>query len=217
MTPEQFLQRCKALWHVGPLGSWERIARHGLRTAQQLIDGATLDDEMRARLTREPRAAGVPMRIGDETVVLRDQEPLTRRKDLGALLGEGVTVADWMDLLNRRVYLFTDRVAKDKLVTKYAAIDGCQEVLAISPMRLLEVARHRLELADQNTGAIKRTSAAYKDRHSFVPLSQFPDRVPKEVTIVDGLEVDEIRRVVHRVERVHADRSSEPLDLWQDQ
>ena len=55
MTPEQFLNRCKVVCHVGPAGVWDQIARSGFRTAEQLILEADLDDEERARLLSVPR------------------------------------------------------------------------------------------------------------------------------------------------------------------
>ena len=80
MTPEEFIGHCPVLWHVGPPGCWERITRHGFRTAQQLIDAAELDAEARRSLIDEPRRRHVELRVGDNIVVLRDLKvPRNRR------------------------------------------------------------------------------------------------------------------------------------------
>jgi hypothetical protein len=207
MTPEQFLSRCRGLWHVAPLGAWDRIDSHGLRTAQELIDGSNEPDDRRAELTDAPRREIVHLKVDEQEVALRDQEPLTRRRDLASLLGDDMTVPDWIRLLNRRVYLFVDQSAKARLVDKYVKLTGGQDVLVFSPRRLLDVAKDRIELADQNSGALARTASAYKLRDTFMPIARFPDKVPKEVTIVGGLSDEEVRHVVMRVDRVTTDGS----------
>lgn len=211
MTLEDFLRRCPTLWHVGPPGSWDRVCRHGLRTAQQLIDAADIDAETRRRLTDEPRRHSVELRIGDEAVVLRDQGPLLARKDITPLLAPGMTVADWVRLLNRRVYLFAERPGRDTLTKKYAARHGSQEVITVDPMRLLALAGERVELTDQNTGAIARVGHPYKLWDTFKPVDEFPNRRPKEITVIGGVTPAEIPQVVSRVDRVGADGAVEAL------
>jgi hypothetical protein len=202
VTPDQFLDRCKRICHVGPEGSWSRIATHGFRTAEQLIQKATLDDARRTELLTMPRAESVRLEVDGDEVVLRDQEPLFARKDLDAVLGDGLDIDSWVQLLNRRVYFYTDEVPMKKLLDKYVERDGAQEVIWLSPLRLLRAAGGRLELAAQNTGAVARRGGTQKTLDTFVPLARFPDRKPNEVTVVDGL--DEIEAVV-RVERFLAD------------
>lgn len=202
MTPEQLLSRCRGLWHVAPSGAWAQIQRHGLRTAQQLIEASDLPEPERSELASTPRPANVPLTVDGETVVLRDQQALTRRKDLDDLLGKDMTVADWIALLNRRSYLFADQAAKTRFVDKHVAASGAQEVLIFSPRRLVELHGSRLELADQAANALGRTATSYRFRDTFMPVARFPDRLPKEVTIPDGLSADEVAAVVMRAERV---------------
>ena len=212
MTREQFIRRCSILWHVGPPGSWARITREGLRTAQQLIDAADLDDETRRTLMEKPRRHQVELPIGDDVVVLRDQEPLFGRKDITPLLTSGMTVVDWLGLLDRRVYLFAGGRERDILTKKYAARHGSQEVITIDSDRLLEVAGSHVELADQNTGAIAHVSHPYKDWNTFQSIDRFPNKRPKEVTIVDGLSPAEVILVCTTVERVLADGSVQRIN-----
>lgn len=201
MTPEQFLTRCPSLWHVAPPGSWATIKEMGLLTAAQLIDAAELDEERRSELHEMPRRHPVPLRVSDADVVLRDQGPLFKA-DLESFLEPGVTVADWVKLLNRRVYLFTNKAAMQKVLAKYVESDGAQDVITISPRRLLETMRPKIELSAQNAGAIARRTDPYKGRDTFLSISRSRDRQPAEVTIVDGL--DDLSAVV-RVERHSAD------------
>jgi hypothetical protein len=188
MTPEQFLSRCKVICHVGPVGVWEHIASHGFRTAEQLILEADVDEEERLRLLSTPRREAVRLSVGGEDVILRDQGPLFARKDPGATLGSGPEVSDWIHLLNQRSYFFTDEPAMQKFLDKYVQLDGAQDVIWLSPLKLLDAAGLRLELTSQNTGALARRNGTQKTSEAFAPLWRFTDRKPAEATIVDGLD-----------------------------
>jgi hypothetical protein len=200
VTPEQFRERCPTIWHVAPAGAWDLIRVDGLRTAQQLIAAADLDRDTRQELLATPRRTAMTLTVGSGHVTLRDQEPLLRVKDLQSRLNDGLEVADWIRILNSRVYLFTDRAAQKKLLDRYVERDGAQDVLTISPLKLLTTAASRLELSGQNAGAIARKVGPYKGLDTFVSLARFPDKKPAEITVVDGLGVDELDVVV-RAER----------------
>lgn len=198
MQVDRFLHRCRlGLWHVGPPGSWDRMRRTGFRTAQQLIDASTADEEQRRMLTDAPRRHTVLLDVDGEQVRLRDQGPLFARKDLTPLLEPGMQVADWVRLLNDRVYLFSDRSSRQKILDKY----GTQDVITVDPRRLLDVVGDRVELADQNTGAVARRSDPYKRWDTFRPVSAFPDEKPKEITVRGGLTADELAHVVVSAQR----------------
>lgn len=207
MKPDEFLDRCKkGLWHVAPAGSWERIRRDGLRTAAQLIDAADLDDANRLRLHEEPREKPVTLSIAGEEVLLRDQAPLATRNDVESILGDGLTVADWVRTLNSRIFVFGDRAGVDKFLVK----NGPQDVLTISPLRLLEAAQWSIELSNQNTGAIQQKSGIQKDRSTFQSITMFRASRMAEVTVVDGLPD---ASVVVRAVRHHPDGTIEELPL----
>ena len=188
MTPEQFLNRCKVICHVGPVGVWEQIERHGFRTAEELILEADLSEEDRQRLLSTPRRESVRLNVRGEDVILRDQGPLLARKDLSSILDNGLDVSAWIHLLNQRVYFFTDQTSMQKLLDKYVQVDGAQDVIWLSPLKLLEAAGIRLELTNQNTGAIARRSGGQKTADTFAPLWRFTHRKPAEATILGGLD-----------------------------
>jgi hypothetical protein len=202
MTPEQFLNRCKVICHVGPMGVWEQVTKHGFRTAEQLILDADLTEEERQSLLSTPRRESVRLNVHGESVILRDQGALFARKDLKSILGDGPDVSDWIHLLNQRVYFFTDETSMRKLLEKYLQIDGGQDVIWLSPLKLVESAGLRLELTSQNTGAIARQSGSQKTADAFAPLWRFTDRKPTEATIFGGL--DDLSPVV-RAERCFED------------
>lgn len=207
MNQEQFLQRCKHLWHVAPGGAWEGIAARGLRTAEQLIGEAVLDDGDRARLLTEPRATDLTLTVDGSEVLLRDQAALANHADPASIMEDGLSVAEWVALLNRRVFLFSTPAPMKALLAKYAELHGAQDRISFSPMRLSQVAAGHLELTRSNIGALARTRGVQKRRDDFVPLSRVPgDATPKEVTIVEGL--DDLSAVT-RVERHYPDGTYE--------
>ena len=188
MTPEQFLNRCKIVCHIGPAGVWDQVSKTGFRTAEQLILDADLTDDERQHLLSTPRRESVRLRVRGEDVILRDQGLLFARKDLKSALDSGLDVSDWIHLLNQRVYFFTDETSMQKLLDKYIESDGAQDVIWLSPFKLIQLEGLRLELASQNTGAIARKTGPQKTTETFVPLFRFPDRKPAELTAPGGLE-----------------------------
>jgi hypothetical protein len=73
MTPDQFLDRCKFVSHVGPVGAWDQIAKHGFRTAEQLILASDVSEDERQRLLSTPRQESVHLRVDGDEVVLRER------------------------------------------------------------------------------------------------------------------------------------------------
>jgi hypothetical protein len=207
MTPDQFLDRCKFVCHVGPVGVWEQIAKHGFRTAEQLILGSDLSEEEQQQLLSTPRRESIRLRVDGDEVLLRDQGPLFARKDLASILGDGLDVSDWVRLLNRRVFFFTDQLSMQKLRDKYAELEGAQEVIWLSPLRVIRMEEVSLELTSQNSGAIARRSGTQKLADTFVPFSSFPNRRPKELTMVNGLtDITPVVRAERYFPDGHTDR-----------
>jgi hypothetical protein len=205
---EQFLNRCKVICHVGPAGAWEQIARQGLRTAEQLIMDADLGDDERQCLLSTPRKESVRLSVSGEEVILRDQGPLYARKDLKSASDTPLDMSDWIHLLNQRAYFFADEVPFKKFLDKYVERDGSQDVIWLSPLKLLAVEDIQLELTTKSIGAIPRRTGPQKATDTFVPLFRFPDKRPAEVTVLNGL--NDLSAVV-RAERHFQDGRRELL------
>jgi Family of unknown function (DUF7002) len=186
---DDFLLRCPTLWHIGAEGSWEGIKRHGFRTAEQLILAADLDEAARERLMTEPRPEPVTFTVDGTTVTLSGQQQLLKRADLGSLMDDGMTIADWIGVLNQRVYLFTDVVAMKKALARNLELSGAQELITFSPLKFIEACRPRVELSAQSSGAIARATSTKKRKDTFVSVGLFPgSKRPSEVTVVDGID-----------------------------
>ena len=170
MTPEEFLNRCKTICHVGPAGVWEQISRYGFRTAEQLILEADLTDEERHRLLSEPRREAIRLHVRGQEVTLRDQGPLFARKDLQSVKDIALDFSDWIHLLNQRVYFFTDQTSMQKLLDKYVQVDGAQDVIWLSPLKLLETEGVRLS---SRAESLARLPAGADPRSRRRPLYRF--------------------------------------------
>jgi hypothetical protein len=200
--------------HVAHPAALDRLRTQGLRTAEQLIDDSNVPDARKSALSTTIRWTPVELPIGDSNAMLRDQARLRSERALEARLGPGLTVADWVALLNQRVYLFTTTAERDRLLSKYVELDGGQLVLGLSTRRLLDVAGDRVELAAQNTGAIPRTKSRTKTREVFQRWRSFPSaKRPAEFTIVDGLSADELAATVLRVEVHRPAAAPERLEM----
>jgi hypothetical protein len=75
-------------------------------------------------------------------------------------------------------------------------------------LRVIRLEGLCLELTSQNSGAIVRRSGSQKVADTFVPFSSFPNRKPKELTMVDGL--NDLTPVV-RAERYFPDGHSDRI------
>jgi hypothetical protein len=149
---------------------------------------ADLDEIGREQLLSTPRRESVLLHVRGEEVILRDQGPLFARNDLKSILDTGLDVSHWIRTLNQRVYFFATEAPLQKLRDKYVEKDGAQDVIWLSPLKILDVEGIRLELSNQNTGAIARKSGPQKTADTFLPLFRFPNQRPAEVTVLDGFE-----------------------------
>lgn len=166
-----------ALFHVTAIDNVEGIRERGLRTATQLADeaGVALGGVHREML----HLAGA---------LVRDQRPIMSRTLVEHL--DGVTLDEWLQILNGRAFLFPTEDRAMALAKTYGEQSLPQAVLEFRTSDVLAGAGERLEVADRNTGAVPREKACpCRGRSTFVALAQAPDlRRIQEVTVVDGLQ-----------------------------
>ncbi|GAC1534349.1 MAG: hypothetical protein NVS3B1_28820 [Marmoricola sp.] len=173
----RFEQMRPWLFHVTAIENVDGIRRRGLRTASQLAAEAGVG---LAGVRREM------LHLAGATV--RDQRPIISKSLAGHL--DGVTLDDWLEILNSRVFLFPDQDRAKALSQTYAKLAQPQAVLVFRTTDVLAAAGDRLEVADRNTGAVPREKGCpCRGRSTFVALPDAPDlRRIQEVTVVDGLQ-----------------------------
>ena len=191
----------KVLFHASGYGAWDSIAESGLRTA------AALSGEMPLGRLREAE-----VKLTDEegrTAVLRDQRGMLRANIEQHL--SDVDLAGWLSLVNNRVFLFAQQKHLTTLLARYVPSGG-QDVIVFDTGKLLAAARGRVEVVTDELAAPEPWAhCPCRGPDTFVPIESYrgsPSDVT-EVAVVGGL--DNVRSLVSRVVRYHADHTTEVL------
>lgn len=183
MDLDSLVARFPRIWHATFPGGWDGIARSGLRSSADLLDGAGRGDESRA-----VRPDDIAVTTADGTATLRAQKP--NRKDPSPYL-DALSVEEWWHLVNSRSYFFGNRDDLDKMV------DGCleqgvgQEVIGFETRRLLGPVADAVEVTTVNVGTFPRASGPVRGRSTFKPLADFtsPSTKIKDITVTVPITV----------------------------
>jgi len=191
----------RVLFHATAYGAWESIAESGLRTAAQALESDA------ATRVREDDIV-VPAPAGGSFTV-REQRLMARSRIEDHLAG--VTLPEWLALLNRRAFLFAQQKDLTTHLARFQHSVG-QDVIVFETGRLLRTARGRVEVTtDPSTLPEGFGHCPCRGPHTFVPLESYrgsPADVV-EVTVIDGIE--SIEGLVTRVVRYHPKGSPEVL------
>ncbi|HYB25227.1 MAG TPA: hypothetical protein VEF89_01295 [Solirubrobacteraceae bacterium] len=104
----ELIRRHPELFHVAEAEAWPAIRRLGLLSTSALLDRFGVNGPRREELEAAPRPDSVRLRhssLGE--VWIRDNKPL--RPEILATCLDGVSVAEWMRLLNARVFFWLDQ------------------------------------------------------------------------------------------------------------
>jgi hypothetical protein len=209
MNPAELISRYPQLHHMAEGGSWASIQQIGLRTTRQLVDECDPDPSTRQEILGQRRKRSYTLThpvVG--TVTIRDQGPLGLHNLRPALTD--MTVEQWLDALNDRVFLWAHPDRLTKLLKARLYRDSTHEVLVLDTVRLVDAHRDRIRLAGMNTGATIFPSAPKRGSDTFQEIESFPfddrrrarkalvDNVV-EVCVLDGLH--DVTDFVIRVER----------------
>jgi hypothetical protein len=209
MTAEELAERHPELYHVTLPGAWDGIERHGLLSTSRLLDLFEWQGEARERLERRRRPSAVEIRHPRHgRAVLNDQSPMTEPA-LARCLDDGLSPADWLALLNRRVFFWCHAEGLARLLGARANRSRALDVLVVDTLGLARAYAHRIALSPINTGATLRKPAR-RGPATFTPLLELSyrdwshkrgrrDRI-LEVTVIDG--VPDMRRYVAEIRRV---------------
>ncbi len=197
MTPEDLAARHPRLYHVTTPGAWPGIARDGLLPPARLLDLYEADPATRAAVLRRRPAEVVLRHPGRDEAVVMDNIPLDEAK-LAPVLDDGLRPADWLALLNERVFFWTSQADLDRLRGAKAYRGRERLVLVADTLSLARAHADRIEVAPFNTGSTLyvptrrgRSTFTPLGRHGFEAWSRLrglsrPDRI-KEVTVVGGV------------------------------
>lgn len=152
MTPEQLIALYPRIYHMAEAGSWASIRKHGLLSSNEVTRRSGVKGPAAVGLRRGHRPAKVPVNVpGIGVVVLRDQIPMAPAR-IQRALPNGVTAADWYELINERVFFW---VAEDRL---HRLLNGNQyghlehDVLTINTKSLVTAHGANIQLCHMNSG-----------------------------------------------------------------
>ncbi len=209
MSPEDLSARHPKLYHVTSPGSWPSIARHGLLPASDLVRLFGLDAALRAQLTTRRRAGEVRLRHAVHgTAFLTDNVPLTERA-LALCLDDGLSPADWVAMLNARVFFWPDQRGLDRLLGARTNRNRPRDVLVFDTLGLVRAHADRVEISPINSGStIRKPARRGLATYSKLLSQSYPDwrrarggrDTIREVIVLGG--VPDIARYLCAVETV---------------
>ena len=170
MTPEEFAERVPRLFHVTDRAAWPLIGRHGLLTADSLIDRFAPQAE-RDGLRGRRRAEPLTLHDGPEgRATLNDNRPL-HFGPLAPVLGDGLTPQAWLRVLNGRVFLWP-RLGRGSGFLRAGRRGGREKLLlTFDALRFARAHHERIDIAPINTGSATRKPAP-RGHGIFTPIAQ---------------------------------------------
>lgn len=184
MDPEDFISKYPVLWHLAHADSWPSIEKYGLLSAQTLVRRWEVPAEKQDRLLAQRRPKSVDLNHPDlGRAVLRDQLPLSEER-LALALTDGMTVSEWLGMLNSMVFFFPSEKAMQKLRAAYRREPAV--VIKVSTRSLLAVHEARVRLAGIITGYTLR-KPAMRGRDTLLSVRRYDHakRAVKEVAVLD--------------------------------
>jgi hypothetical protein len=194
MTPEELADRHPKLYHVTESGAWSSIKRNGLLSTRRLLDLFEIKNPQREILETKRRPAAVPIQHHHYgTAILNDNAPLSEEA-LAKCLDDHLTPADWLRILNARVFFWTNEESLNRHLGARLNRTRFREVMIVDTLSLAKAHLERIELSPINSGVTFR-KAARRGMNTFTPLLKYSysqwsiirgrkDKI-QEVTVLD--------------------------------
>jgi hypothetical protein len=196
------------LYHMAHAGSWPAIRDHGLMTTAQLVDAYMPPPDVRTAILGSRRTRRVSLEHPDlGRVVIRDQSPL--REHILATALTGMTVTEWLDVLNDRVFFWLHPDRLEQLLRARRYRDEAHDVLTVDTARLVSAYAERVRLSAINSGSTLYPNAPKRGSSTFLPIEAYPyEEIRRRRPVRDAIAefavvggVPDIARYVVRVER----------------
>jgi hypothetical protein len=152
MEISELIERYPRLYHMAEAGSWPSVRHHGLLSTSALLDLFEVNGNRRRALESERRPESVEITHPDHgTAIIRDQIPL-REGPLSKCL-RGMTLSEWYEALNRRVFFWMREERLVGLLRGRAYRGRPHDVLTIDTAGLVDAHSERITLTPINTGS----------------------------------------------------------------
>ncbi|WP_202972909.1 DUF7002 family protein [Microterricola pindariensis] len=210
MQTSEFVRLYPELFHMAADGAWPSIQAHGLLSASALVERwGVSSDAARRSLLSERRAESQPIEHPElGTVVLRDQKPIHEPSLADSL--DGLSVSEWYETLNSRVFFFPQRRRMLELLSARSYRNDVHTVVTIDTAALMAAYERDIELCAINSGFAQPHAKARRGTSTFLPIAdyQHPSRAEQRPNGNDVAEltvrgaVPDVARFVTRVERM---------------
>ncbi|WP_233834912.1 DUF7002 family protein [Paraburkholderia sp. ZP32-5] len=159
MSPDEFASRYPRLYHITGPEAVAGIRRHGLLATTELLTLFEASSATRQQIVGRIRPASVRIShpvLGSATIT--DNIPMNERA-LSACLDDGLSTADWLAILNRRVFFWPD----EKSVAIHvgaSARRGIDRIVMVFDTTSIAQAHHQqIEVSPINSGSTIRKPA----------------------------------------------------------
>lgn len=196
MTPEDLAALHPRLYHLTDPGALPGILRHGLLPTSALLSLFEVTGPERHAVERRRRPESVRLSHPEHgEAVITDNLPLSEAA-LEACLDDGLAPADWLGILNGRVFFWPDEQGLARLLGARLNRGRDRLVLVLDTLALARRHQERVELSAINTGSTIRRPAR-RGLSTFTPLGLHEygawrrlrgglDRI-REVTVLGGV------------------------------
>ncbi len=213
VSPEELAERYPRIYHMAEAGTWESIRKHGLLSTSGLLDLFEVKGPERLRIESERRPESITIsHHGYGTAIIRDQKPM-REAALASCLTD-MTVRQWYENLNRRVFFWLTRERLIKLLSARAYRGKMHCVLTVDTEVLVNRHWEQITLSPINSGStIYRPVRRGTD--TFLPLSAYPFEARRKskglknaaVELAVDYSVPDIAELVIRVDHMAGGRT----------
>jgi hypothetical protein len=170
MTPFLLAQIHPRLWHVTAAEAVPSIRARGLLTTADIVALWDVPQNERERLLTRRRPFPVTLSHAEHgPIVISDNAPLSEKK-LGDVLDDGLTPADWLRMLNERVFFFADERPLHSLLGAKSNASRPKAIIEIDTRRLAEAYGEAIEIAPINSGNTNY-AAQRRGLSTFAPLA----------------------------------------------
>ena len=165
MTPEALAALHPRLYHLTDPANLSSIRQHGLLSPEAMCDLCEVEPARREAILARRRPKGVALCEG---FAVNDNAPLSEAR-LARVLDDGLTPADFLRLLNGRVFFWTDAREARKLRDARNNRDRPRTLLLFDTLSLARAHGERMAISPINSGATIHTPPR-RGLHTFAPL-----------------------------------------------
>jgi hypothetical protein len=172
MTPQELAQLHPCLYHVAAEGALGSIWKMGLLPTAELLQKFDVGHQQFQTLTQSRRANAVKIthaKFGD--VEINDNVPLTESA-LSKCLDDNLAPADWLQMLNKRVFFFPEEDSARSLSRARLNLHRKKTVVVVDTLRLAESYAENMEICPINSGSTIRKPAR-RGLATFSPLLKY--------------------------------------------